>query len=160
VPSAQVIEDDLIVGRNERLTQTLAALDARLLADFAHPLVTARRGIARGPFPLVHPASGKEARSAPKQRTEQLDLVARAARRSNLCLGAPPTFGLDLRAQSRDPLARARALAIERREALLLACQLPAQVVRDAVAHRGARPPPLPPLQGSPGSRTRSSSRT
>ena len=42
VVAAEMIEDDLIVERQERLVRAFSALDSRLLADSANPLVGAR----------------------------------------------------------------------------------------------------------------------
>jgi hypothetical protein len=55
----EVTENDLVADGDERLMRALAALDARLLADTANPLVGARRRVALSILPRVDPELGE-----------------------------------------------------------------------------------------------------
>jgi hypothetical protein len=74
--AAQMVVDYLVVNRLERLIRTLAALDARLLADTSHPLVRAGWRVASRAFVLIDPETREHIRTAAKQRTEEIYFVS------------------------------------------------------------------------------------
>jgi hypothetical protein len=74
----QVIPDDLIGHRQERLVRTLAAFHARLLADAADPLVRARGGVALRPLLEVLPALGEHVHTPAEQTAKKCDLLGRS----------------------------------------------------------------------------------
>jgi hypothetical protein len=79
-----VIEDDLVFHRDERLVRALAALDARFLADTAHPFVEAGGRITLASLPVVYPQARENVLAATKQPSEQSDLLRHGIGRRNV----------------------------------------------------------------------------
>ena len=61
--------------RDERLARAIAALDLRLAAHAAHPLVGAGRSVARSPCLWIVPSRREDIGTTAEQAPEQRDLV-------------------------------------------------------------------------------------
>ena len=74
VTSLKMVDDDLVLDREEGLVRTFAALHSRLLANAWDPLVPARRRISLATGPGVRPEPGVDVVTAAKAGAEQRDL--------------------------------------------------------------------------------------
>ena len=74
VTAGQVPANDLIGDGQEASMEALGALDARLLADTAHPLVGARGGVAGLAGLAVFESTGVDVVAAAEERPEESDL--------------------------------------------------------------------------------------
>ena len=81
VTPLKMVEDDLVLDREEGLVRTLAALHSRLLANAPDPLVPARRSVSLAASPGVRPEPGVDVAAASKAGTEQRDLFQGGRRR-------------------------------------------------------------------------------
>ena len=75
-----MLEDTPIVNGDERLVRALTALDARLLADAAHPLVGARRRVPLLLRLCVLPLLRKDVGAPTEEIAEQGHLLRRGRR--------------------------------------------------------------------------------
>jgi len=71
----EVIEDHLVTHGYEGLIWALATLDARLLADAAHPLVGAGRGVSLSIRARVDPQLREDVVTAAEEAAEQRHLL-------------------------------------------------------------------------------------
>jgi hypothetical protein len=69
--TVEMAKDGLLVVLEERLIRALAALDARLLAHTAHPLVGAGRGVSLRLLLGVDPEPGEHVLAAMKELMEE-----------------------------------------------------------------------------------------
>jgi len=74
VPTLQVPPDDVIGHRNEATIRAERAFDTRLLANPAHPLVHARRCVARSTCSAALESACVDILTTAEQRTEERDL--------------------------------------------------------------------------------------
>jgi hypothetical protein len=143
VAPLEVIPDDLIRHGKERLIGALPALDTRLLADAAHPLVRAGGGV---PLPAgrgVRPELRVEVVPAPEELTEQGHLLGRRLGPGRLgdhrkqpvrCAG--PECG-ELTPESIEPALCQSALVLEARDPRLLPSDRLLELVRRRRCHGG-----------------------
>src|SRR2546426_6956477 len=75
--SLKVVEDYLVLEREECLIRTLAALHPRLLADATDPLVPAGGCVSLAASPSVRPEPGGDVVAASKERAGERDLLPR-----------------------------------------------------------------------------------
>ncbi len=83
-------QQDGVVDGNEGLVRTVAALDLRLAADAAYPLVMARRGVTRFAASHILPALREYVCSATEQALEQRQLFGGRRRRRDARRREPP----------------------------------------------------------------------
>src|SRR3989442_6240850 len=76
VTPLEMVEDHLVLDREERLVWTLAALHPRLLADAVDPLVPTGGRVPLSPRPGVAPKPRVDILAASKARAEERDLFA------------------------------------------------------------------------------------
>ncbi len=75
VLAAQVVGDDSVVDRDERLVRALAALDLGFLTDAPHPFVGASRRVATPSLLCVLPPFWEHVGTTAEQCSEQADLL-------------------------------------------------------------------------------------
>ena len=131
VTTLEMVEDHLIAHGDERLIRALAALDARLLADAAHPLVRAGGRVALSIRAGVDPQLGEDVVAPAEEAAEQGDLLpGRGGRWQRYAAVHILRRCAELRLQRPDPSLRLlafafkpadeRLLTVDRREELVL----------------------------------------
>ncbi len=75
VVSAQVLADDLVGDRNERLVEANAALDLRFAADLGNPFVRTGRRITGSTALCILPSNREDVETAREELAKERDLL-------------------------------------------------------------------------------------